>query len=211
MGIFDQKVEEIKESLFVAAPAIVQKTYPEKQRADVKIKYKKKDLEPPKILDIPISHKESSQFSERQLPNTGDTAWVVFANRALDKVMQDEEVVKPDHDRVLDINDCFLAGEWSIEQEGISAEIGAMTADDWLIGFNRGTNSRLYMRPNGDIVIHPDGAKIELVESAKYSVPLFELVQQIYNVHTHTTAIGPSGPPIPQLTSMQKSDKVKVD
>jgi len=207
-----QKVREIRESLFVASPVIVREVYPEKQRVDIQLKTKKQKLDPPLILDVPVSHQESKTFSERQLPEPDDVAWVVFTNKALDKVMQDTTISTPDYDRVLDINDCFLAGGWSTEQEGIPKEIGAMKPEDWLIGIHRDTNSRMYLRSNGDIVLHPStGKRIELVENAKYSVPLFELLQVIYDTHTHPTAVGPSGPPTPQLTSNQGSQRVKVD
>jgi len=216
MNPFQQKVREIKESLFVASPVIVKEIYPEKQRADIKLKTKKvisgELKEPPMILDVPVSHKESKTFSERQLPEVGDVAWVVFSNRAIDKAMEDGQMNEPDYDRVLDINDCFLAGEWSTEQEGIPKDIGTMKPDDWLIGIHRSNQSRIYIRQGGNIVIHPGGInRVELMENANYSVPLAEMVWQVFNMHTHPTAAGPTGTPFPQLTNIQKSDHIKVD
>lgn len=209
-----RELREFKESLFVAAPVIVKDVYYEDQRADVKLKTKNKDKEPPKILDVPVGHKESSTFSERQMPEVDDVAWVVFTHRSIDKAIEQMGVTEPEHDRILDINDCFLAGEWSVDGEGIAATIGSMSPDDWLIGLHRDTGARVYIRKSsGNIVVEPPPeGQVELTEDPNYSVPLFELLAQVYNTHTHSDPVsGTTGPPNMLLTSQHKSDRVKVD
>lgn len=211
-----QKLREFKESLFVSAPVIVKKISDyETQRADVQLKIDHKDKEPPWILEVPIGHKESSTFSERELPEKGDVAWVVFTNRAIDKALESPEISTPNHDRVLDINDCYLAGDWSTDEGGVPESIGSMKKDDWLIGLHRDTQARVYMRASsGNIVLEPPPGRntLELTEDPTYSVALFEKILIDYLSHTHGSAMGPTTSPITGLwTTDHGSDRVGVD
>lgn len=189
----EQKLREFKESLFVAAPAIVtsiedakDKPYKD-QRANIKLKTKhKKGKKPPEIKDVPIGHKESSTFSERQLPEKEDEVWVVFSNRAIDKIISVKGQEEPKYDRVLDINDCYILGSWSVDGDGIPKTLGSMKKDDWLIGLHRENKSRVYIRGNGNIVIHPgEDTNVELVEDAGDYIPLFKKIAEEYNQHRH--------------------------
>jgi len=217
MDDLKQKLREFKEGLFVAAPVIVKKIAdPEIQLVDVQLKVKHKNDDPPWILDVPVSHNESTTFSERKLPEVGDVAWVVFTNRAIDKTLESDEITTPDHDRVLDINDCYLAGEWSVRENlgGVPEVIGDCEKEDWLMGFHRVENSTIYIRyDNGNIVIEPpDGDKtLELTEQPRYHAVLFEILKEIFDSHTHPTPKGPSGPPNEKLTEAAMSNRVGVD
>lgn len=218
MNDIQQKLREFKESLFVAAPVIIKeiKNY-KTQRADVKLKNKhKKGKEPPKILDVPFSHDESKTFSERKLPEQGDVAWVVFTNRSIDKALENMEQSEPEHDRILDINDCYLAGEWSSDDKGIPKSIGSMKKDDWLIGLHRDEQSRIYMRKDsGNIVLEPPPGKktLELTEDPAYHVALFEKIMEDYNTHTHTCPQGgiTGFPSNPWTVEDDASKRVGVD
>lgn len=210
-----QKITELKESLFVSAPVIVKEVYPKDQRADVQLKDKSKgDKEPPMILEVPISHKESKSFSERQLPEVDDVAWVVFTNRALDETLTKQEISTPKHDRVLDINDCFLAGEWSKDEGGISESVGKMEPDDWLLGFHRSSQSRFYMKQSsGNIILEPPpNGEIELTEDARFHVAFFEKIAEVFNNHYHIDSKGgETGPPSKEFTEEDRSNRVMVD
>ncbi|MCF8012286.1 MAG: hypothetical protein K9L56_13500 [Clostridiales bacterium] len=217
----EQKLREFKESLFVAAPAIVtsvedakDKPYKD-QRANIKLKTKhKKGKEPPKIKDVPIGHKESSTFSERQLPEKEDEVWVVFSNRAIDKIISVKGQEEPEHDRVLDINDCYILGGWSVDGDGIPKTLGSMDKKDWLIGLHRDTGARIYMRASGEkagniVVEPPPGDRtLELTEDPDFHVALFERIMQKYNNHSHSGAVGP---PDQLWTEKDMSDRVGVD
>lgn len=216
MDDLQQKLREFKESLFVAAPVIIDEiTNYKTQRADVRLKSTHKDKEPPKILEVPFSHNESKTFSERQLPEKGDVAWVVFTNRAIDKALENMEQTEPEHDRVLDINDCYLAGEWSSDDDGIPESIGSMEKEDWLIGLHRTEYSRVYIRQdNGNIVLEPPpGEKtLELTEDPEFHVALFEKIREKYNSHTHEESIGSrTAGPSNQWGDEDRSDRVGVD
>lgn len=213
----EQRLREFKEGLFVAAPVIIEaiktdEDHYKDQRADVRLKSKHKSEKPPKILDVPISHKESATFSERQMPEVDDVAWVVFTNRAIDKALEEAGKTTPEHDRVLDINDCYLAGEWSVKGEGIPRSIGSMKKEDWLIGFHRDEQSRIYMRfDNGNIVLEPppgEEISLELTEDPEYHVPKFERIAEKFNKHGHPNA---PNPPDEQFKEEDRSDRVGVD
>ena len=213
MEDIQQKLREFKESLFVAAPVVIKEITDYKtQRADVQLKIKHKDKDPPKILEVPFSHEESKTFSERQLPEEGDMAWVVFTNRALDKALENNEISEPEHDRVLDINDCYLAGEWSEDDDGIPESIGSMEKDDWLIGLHRDEQSRVYIRANnGNIVLEPppgEEISLELTEDPEFHVPKFEKIKKKYNNHTHS---GEVPAPSKKWGEEDRSDRVGVD
>lgn len=214
----ENKLRELKESFFVSHLALVEKVYPEDMRADVRLKTKKqvndKEIDPPKINQVPISHHKSKTFMDRKLPEEGDVCWLVFLDRSIDQAIQDVQETAPDLDRVHDESDAILVGEWTANSENIPGELGSMSADDWLIGLQLNTNSRIYMRKNGNIVIHPGMmGQIELVEDAKYSVPLFEKILQLFLMHTHSDPLsGSTGPPITGTWGLgEGSNSVKVD
>jgi len=213
----EQRLREFKEGLFVAAPVIIEEInesegHYKDQRADVRLKSQHKSDKPPKILDVPISHNESSTFSERMMPEQGDVAWVVFTNRAIDKALEESGKTKPEHDRVLDINDCYLAGEWSVDDEGIPKSIGEMEKDDWLIGLHRDEKSRIYMRAdNGNIVVEPPPGDrtLELTEKPRWHVPIFEKIAEKFNNHGHPDAPNPPDKQFKEDEDM--SNRVGVD
>lgn len=222
MAGFDDILDNLRaleESIFVAHPALVKEVYPDKMRADVVLKTKKevKDetIDPPKIHKLPISHHKSSTFLDSKLPEKDDLCWVVFFDREIDHLIKDLEEKEPKIDRAHDESDAFIVGEWTADCENIKQDLGSMESNDWVIGVQRDTGSRIYIRKGGNIVMHPgEGNQIELVEDAQYHVPLYEEIEKKYNDHTHIDSKdGETSTPDPQWVLEEDSayDRVKVD
>lgn len=209
----------LQESIFVAHPALVDKVYPKKMRADVVLKTKKEvngeTIDPPKINKLPISHHKSKTFYDSKLPEKNDPCWVVFFDREIDNLIKNLKKEKPKVDRVHDESDAFIVGEWKADEEEMVKELGSMKPEDWIMGVQRDTNSRIYMKNNGDIVIHPGSSenRVELVEDAEFHVALFEMIKELYNGHKHPYPEGLTQAPRTddRWGKSERSDRVKVD
>lgn len=78
------------------------------------------------------------------------------------------------------------------------------------VAIHADTGATITLKANGDIVVDPKaGSEIQLGAGATESVVLGDLWQTLYNAHTHSTAMGPSGVPIVPSTATQLSAVVK--
>lgn len=58
--------------------------------------------------------------------------------------------------------------------------------------------STLFMKSDGTLIL--DGSKIMLGKDAIQKIILGDQFMALFNAHTHNTGVGPSSPPIPQMT-----------
>jgi hypothetical protein len=188
------------DDLHTAAPARIESFDPVKMTASVTLLYKIDNQIVSPIVEVPVSTLKAGPFIIRPPYKTGDIVLVVFSERSLDYILQNDPQDTQSGENIRHrLDDAIVIGGIKLDTQ---PNLPATNADDLLI-LNQSTGSKAVMTATGDIIL--EGNSIYLGSStATEGVPKGSSLKDWLDSHTH------GGGAAPDTTSPEPSTKVKV-
>jgi hypothetical protein len=157
-------IDNSLQDLHVALPAKIEKYDPQKMRAEVVPLAKKKlndqEFEMPKILEVPVAHLNAGPFIIRPPYQKGDKVQILFNERALDNLLISGDPESTEYERKHSLDDAVVIKGLKTEQE---ADLPSEENDSLYLA-NIDTNSRVFIRKNGDIVANNEDNKVNMIK-----------------------------------------------
>lgn len=164
--MIDQELSE----LHVALPAKIEKYDPKKMIAEVTLLAKKKlgDEEKiiPPVLKVPVAHLNAGPFIIRPPYEKEDKVQVLFNERALDKLLITGEPESVEYKRKHSFDDAVVIKGLKTEQE---ANLPREETDSLYLA-NTDTNSRVFIRKNGDIIANNETSQAEMIKDGDIKI-----------------------------------------
>jgi hypothetical protein len=191
-------MDSFSSKIRVAAPGIIQKFDAAKQTVEVKIAIRErindagamKDVEIPKLVDVPIIHPRSGGFALTLPISVGDECLVVFGDSCMDAWWQSGKVQNPMEKRRHDLSDGF-------------AIIGVGSQPKVLSNYS--SNSAQLRNAAGDVMVEVKGDVVNIGGST-FRKLIDERIKQVFDAHVHLSASpgAPTGAPTDCTTTKVK-------
>jgi len=150
----------------------------------------------PIIPDVPLAFPRSMEFFMTFPIKKGDLVMLSFAERSLDNwLASDGEDISPDEFRMHDLTDAVAyPGLYPFKRA-----IKDISQVNMVMGKDQG-GLQVHITPDGKMQIKVNDTADEAVALAnKFKTFWNSVVKPAYDAHLHSTAMGPSGPPVPLL------------
>ena len=198
-----------RKRFYTAMPGIVQKYDQATKRAIIRpaiqIQYTDDSLHSrPLLVNVPVIWPGGSKYVLHFPLEVGDTGMLLFSMRGIGSFKDTYEESPPDPGHFLDLNDpVFLPVFGALGITPTTDNGPALQKED-------GTVS-IHIDEDNVVVKVPEGKNVHLGDESGQTLATETFVRDIFNRHIHSTAVGPSGPPIrptllrhPNLTTKTK-------
>ena len=152
------------------------------------------------LLDVPVIHPSGGGFVCHFPLAPGDPVMLVFSDRGLTAFKEAYEKSSPDVDRLMSEADAVAIPGFGAREVSLASDEGlTIQAEDGSVS--------VVILPNGDVNITiPDGRNVNIGGPGGQPLATEAFVRSVFDVHFHSTPVGPSGPPVMPAPKMPGHD-----